>query len=382
LQQIEEFVTLSFVHTPVLEPAQQQALQADFASLLEKSYQSEITIGSLSVGEVLKVEKESLLVDISGKYEGVVPMKEVPDCDTAEQLATLFTAGQRMDFFVVKDNEEQGHYLLSLRRVSFVKNWETLQTVKEKQENITATLLGLTKGGMLASVLNVKGFIPASQLRASKTAEEMVGETLPVKVLEVDRHRNKLILSHRMAVFEQKAQLRAETLKTLEENTTVTGEVVKITDFGVFIDINGVDGLLPLSEITWQRIKHPADVLTLGQVLTVTVLTIDHERQRISLSLKRMQADPWSLVAVEFTPKQRIEAAVSKQLVSGVLVELMPGVEAFCPYAQHGRIFEVGVRYPFEVLSIAPAERRVTLAYRPAETAEAATQKDAVLATV
>lgn len=357
---------MSFVHTPVLEPAQQQALAADFASLLEKSFHSEITIGSLSVGEIIKVDKESLLIDISGKYEGVVPMKEVPDCDTAEQLNQLFQAGQRMDFFVVKDNEEHAHYLLSLRRVSFVKNWETLQQHKEKQENITATLLGLTKGGMLASVLNIKGFIPASQLRGSKPIEEMVGETLPVKVLEVDRHRNKLILSHRMAVFEQKAQLRAETLKTLAEDTTVTGEVVKITDFGAFIDINGVDGLLPLSEITWQRIKHPSDVLALGDVLSVTVLTIDHERQRISLSLKRMQPDPWSLVAVEFTPKQRIEAVVSKQLVSGVLVELMPGVEAFCPYAQHGRIFEIGTSYPFEVLSIAPSDRRVTLAYRPA----------------
>ena len=342
-----------------------ESLEANFAALLEKSFNAEVRMGALSVGSILRVEKDGLLVDVDGKYEGFVPMKEVPNANTAEELAEAYNVGENLEFFVLRDNEEHHQYVLSLRRVQQVKNWETLSQAKEDQTTMQATILGVTKGGMLASVMNMKGFIPSSQLRVTKSLDDLSGEELPVKVLEVDSNRNKLILSHRQAVFEMKAAMRADTLKQLEEGTIVTGEVVKITDFGVFVDINGIDGLLPLSEITWRRIKHPSDVINLGEHVTVQVLTVDHDRQRISLSLKRMEADPWTVVDEMFQAGQQVEGRISKQLASGILAELTSGVEAYCAYGQHGRIFEQDVTYNFEVVSIASYDRRITLAYKP-----------------
>ncbi|XVJ50863.1 MAG: 30S ribosomal protein S1 [Vampirovibrio sp.] len=341
-----------------------ESLEADFAALLEKSFNVEVRMGALSMGSILRVDKESLLVDIDGKYEGVVPMKEIPNAHTSEDLAEQYQVGDHLEFFVLRDNEEHHQYVLSLRRVQQVKSWETLSEAKEAQTTMQATILGVTKGGILASVMNIKGFIPASQLRVTKSLDDLSGEELPVKVLEVDSNRNKLILSHRQAVFEMKAAMRADTLKQLEEGTIVTGEVVKITDFGVFVDINGIDGLLPLSEITWRRIKHPGDVIRLGEQVTVQVLTVDHERQRISLSLKRMEADPWTVVDEMFQAGQEVEGRISKQLASGVLAELASGVEAYCAYGQHGRVFEQDATYTFEIVSIASYDRRITLAYK------------------
>jgi small subunit ribosomal protein S1 len=342
-----------------------EALQANFAAMLENSFDSEVRMGSLSLGEIIEIEKDSLLVDIHGKYEGRVPMKEIHGCHTSQDLLDTFKVGDRQEFFVLRDNEEHHHYVLSHRRVAQVKNWEALATARDDRETLQATVLGQTKGGMLATVKNIKGFIPSSQLRVTKALEDLPGDELPVKVLEVDSQRNKLILSHRQAIFEMKAAMRADTLKQLLEGTTVTGEVVKITDFGAFVDINGIDGLLPLSEITWRRIKHPSDVLNLGEHVTVQVLSVDHERQRISLSLKRMGTDPWDTVNDVFVVKQQVEGRISKQLASGALAELIPGVEAFCAYGQHGRIFEPDNTYTFEIVSIASQERRITLAYKP-----------------
>ncbi len=342
-----------------------ESLEADFAALLEKSFNAEVRMGALCVGRILRIEKESLLVDVDGKYEGVVPMKEIPNAHTAEDLLEQFQVGENLECFVLRDNEEHHQYVLSLRRVQQVKNWDALSQAKDDQTTMQATILGVTKGGMLASVMNIKGFIPSSQLRVTKSLDDLSGEELPVKVLEVDSNRNKLILSHRQAIFEMKAAMRADTLKELEEGTVVTGEVVKITDFGVFVDINGIDGLLPLSEITWRRIKHPSDVINLGEHVTVRVLTVDHDRQRISLSLKRMEADPWTVVDELFQVGQQVEGRISKQLASGVLAELTSGVEAYCAYGQHGRIFEQETTYNFEVVSIAAYDRRITLAYKP-----------------
>jgi ribosomal protein S1 len=235
--------------------------------------------------------------------------------------------------------------------------------LKESREIIESTVTGTTKGGVLVNILGFKGFIPASQLRVAKTLSELVGDTLPAKILEVDRQKNKLILSHREAVFELKAKMRAETLSSLKEGEIVEGDVVKITDFGVFIDINGIDGLLPLSEITWRRIHHPSGMLQLGERLTVSVLTIDRQLQRISLSLKRLQRDPWETVHDQIKVGDEVVGRVSKLLNSGVLAELIPGVEAYCVYSQQGRHFMMNEAYQFRVVSIYSAERKITLEY-------------------
>lgn len=367
------------VLSPVLDMSpESSALHDSFTALLEKSLTTEIKPASLIVGEVVRVEKDGVLVDIGGKYEGYVPLKEIPGCHSVEDMQAEFQPHQVREFFVLRDDEEGFRYLLSVRRVNTVKNWEILQELRDNQQPVDATIMGPTKGGILANVMGIKGFIPASQLRVTKAFEDLNGEVLPVKVIEVDRNRNKLILSHRQAVFEQKAALRTETLRQIQENDVVEGEVVKVTDFGVFVDINGIDGLLPLSEITWRRIKHPSDVLRLGDRVTVSVLTIDYERQRISLSLKRMEVDPWETIETKYQVGDQLEAPITKHLASGILAEMVPGVEAYCSYGQNGRLFEVESVYRFEVVSIAVPDRRITLQYvgpaenQPAQTAQTA----------
>ncbi|MBX2860067.1 MAG: S1 RNA-binding domain-containing protein [Vampirovibrio sp.] len=369
-------MTLSIIdplNSEDVDPKMESARQ-DFASLLEESFKTEYTPGSIVVGEILKVEKDCLMVDVGGKSEGVVPIHEIPDRHNIENLADVYEAGQVKEFYVLSEFDDDTPFLLSVRRVNAWKNWHKLSEMKENNDTVEAKVAGITKGGILVRVMELKGFIPASQLRVAKTLNDLVGDTLPAKILEVDRTKNKLVLSHRQAIFEEKAALRKETLSKLNEGDVVNGEIVKVTDFGVFVDINGIDGLLPLSEITWRRIKHPSEVLALGQQIQVQVLTVDQELQRISLSLKRMETDPWQTVADKFSVGDEFEGQVTKLLNSGVLVELTPGVEAFCAYIPGNKIFFLDERYPFEIVSIQSHDRKITLEYRGTLNAPATAQ--------
>ncbi len=342
----------------------QEQNRINFEALLEKSFETSLRPGSIVVGEILRVDKDGMLVDVGGKSEGFAPIKEIPGCYNLEELNAQFSVGQVKEFFILREYDEEIQFLLSIRKVAASKSWETLAELKNTNETVNVTVTGMTKGGILVNVHDLKGFIPASQLRVAKTLTDLVGEALPAKILEVDKAKNKLILSHRAAIFEQKAQMRSETLNRLNEGDLVEGEIVKITDFGVFVDINGIDGLLPLSEITWRRIKHPSEVLKLGERIQVSVLTVDKDLQRISLSLKRLEADPWQSVMEHFKVGQQLNGRISKMLSSGVLAELMPGIEAYCAYDHNGKFYFVDETYAFEIVSIAVHDRKITLEFR------------------
>lgn len=354
--------------TTFLETSEEMRLS--FADLLEKSFETALKPGTIVVGEVLKLEKDGMSVDIGGKSEGAVPMKEIPGCYGLDDLRAQYKPGQVLELFLLNQHdgvdETRPHYTLSIRRVAMWKNWDRLMELRDSREIVEATVSGTTKGGVIVNILGFKGFIPASQLRVAKTLHDLVGDVLPAKILEVDKHKNKLILSHREAVFEQKAKMRAETIGKLNEADIVEGEIVKITDFGVFVDINGIDGLLPLSEITWRRIQHPSEVLTLGERLTVRVLTVDRNLQRISLSLKRLQPDPWVTVNEHFKVGEVLNGRISKLLNSGVLAELAPGIEAYCAYDNSGRQYYLTETYCFRIVSIFAGERKITLEYQGA----------------
>ncbi len=354
--------------TTLMETSEE--MRQSFASLLEKSFETDFKPGNILVGEVLKLEKDGLTVDIGGKSEGFVPMKEIPGCYNLDELKNSYQVGQCTEFFLLNaqdgNDETRPHYTLSVRRVNMWKNWDRLLELRESREIVETTVTGTTKGGVIVNIMGFKGFIPASQLRVAKTLHDLIGDVLPAKILEVDKHKNKLILSHREAVFEQKAMMRAETIGKLNEGDIVEGEIVKITDFGVFVDINGIDGLLPLSEITWRRIQHPSEVLTLGERVTVRVLTVDRELQRISLSLKRLQPDPWQTVNEQFQVGEILPGRISKLLSSGVLAELAPGVEAYCAYDNGGRQYYINETYSFKIVSIFAADRKITLEYQGA----------------
>lgn len=352
--------------TTLMETSEE--MRQSFADLLEKSFETALKPGTIVPGEILKLEKDGLTVDIGGKSEGFVPMKEIPNAYHLDELRANYNPGQVLELFLLSQHdvsdESRAHYTLSIRRVTMWKNWDRLLELKEAREIVETTVFGTTKGGVIVNIMGFKGFIPASQLRVAKTLHDLIGDTLPAKILEVDKYKNKLILSHREAVFEQKAKTRAETINKLNEADIVEGDIVKITDFGVFVDINGIDGLLPLSEITWRRIQHPSEVLTLGERLTVRVLTVDRNLQRISLSLKRLQPDPWQTVNEQFKVGELLTGRISKLLNSGVLAELAPGVEAYCAYDNRGRQYFLNESYPFKIVSIFGGERKITLEYQ------------------
>lgn len=336
--------------------------QEAFAQLLEDNFSRQLAPFSMAVGEILNITKDHLVVDIGGKCEGLVPLKEIPGCSNEDEMRQQFAIGEIRDFFILRDFDEDQPYLLSLRRVEAWKDWDELKTLQEANQTLQVPVVNVTRGGVLVQALRLKGFIPASQLRIAKTLDDLVGETIPVKLLEVDRTKNKLILSHRAAVYEFQAEQRANTIHALTESMIVEGEVVKITHFGAFVDIKGIDGLLPLSEISWRRLKHPSDELSLGQQVRVEVLTIDRQQERISLSMKRLLPDPWESVTTRFKEGDQVNGLISKFLSSGFLAELEPGVEAYCSYYQIPKdSLTMGDLMNFKIVSVAAPDRRITI---------------------
>ena len=363
----------SLLLTPTLPPSedpQVTAMRSQFEALLSGSQSGDPISGELALGEILAVEKDGLRVDIGGKSEGFCPMRETPNIYSYEELQSTYRVGQAIEFFVMseQDSDDHAYYRLSVRRVNAFKNWDHIIQLMTEGSIIEVTVAAATKGGVLVNVLDLKGFIPASQLRVAKTLPELVGDTLIAKILEVDKDKNKLILSNRQAIFETQAAQRVETMTKLEAGDIVEGAVVKMTHFGVFIDINGIDGLLPLSEISWRRVQHPSEAFELGEMVRVVVLNVDQERQRISLSKKRLEQDPWETAVETLTIGDVMEAPVTKILGSGVLAEIMPGVEAYCHNnSRPGQPFEVGESGPFRVVAIHMDDRRITLKWAGAE---------------
>ena len=267
----------------------------EFEQLLEESFAKSNSVADIVEGTVIKKETEGYLVSVKGaKMEAFLSNKELSS--DAEELEI----GEVREFYVLKEENNDDSMLLSLKRIAFAQAWAQLNDAKIQGDTILAKVVSTVKGGVLVDIADLKGFIPSSQLRTGTPFEGLVDTKIEVKVLEADPKKNKLILSQRQAVAEQRDQVVDNVLSSLEEEQIVSGNVVRITDFGAFVDINGIDGLLPISEISWQRIKHPSDVLTLGDTIEVKIIKIDQELKRISLSLKRMGENPWQQIEGQF----------------------------------------------------------------------------------
>jgi ribosomal protein S1 len=248
-----------------------------------------------------------------------------------------------------------------------------LENQKKNDDTIRAKISNVVKGGVVVDVYGLRGFVPASQLRVKGTTpEELIGMEIPMKILETDTKRNKLILSQRLAVQEEKAAQREKILSTLESGQVVTGEVVRIADFGAFIDLGGLDGLLPISEISWERVSHPSDVLKVGQMVTTKVLKVDQEKGHISLSLKQMQPDPWKEIEDKFNEGQVVNGTVRKIQSFGAFVQIYPGVDALLPTvemseqptAKPEEIVQVGQQVKAIIKKFSPKEHKISLSLK------------------
>ncbi len=337
----------------------------EFEQLLEESFAKANTIADIVEGTVIKKENEGYLVSVKGaKMEAFLPNKELSEGEELE-------VGDIREFYVLKEENNEDAMQLSLKRIAFAQAWAQLNDAKIQGDTILAKVVSTVKGGVLVDIADLKGFIPSSQLRTGTPFEGLVDTKIEVKVLEADPKKNKLILSQRQAVAEQRDQVVDNVLSSLEEGQVVSGNVVRITDFGAFVDINGIDGLLPISEISWQRIKHPSDVLTLGDTIEVKIIKIDNELKRISLSLKRMGENPWQQIEGQFEEGQTVKGTVNKVTTFGAFINIFPGVEALLPVAEMSdenvnpfNLYKVGDEVDVLIKKFTPKEHRIALSVK------------------
>lgn len=347
-------------------------LRTEFERLLSESFNYKFEQGDIVTGNVVRVERDGILVDVGGKSEGFVPIKEVSNVPV-DNIEDVVKVSDRLEFYILREENENGQLTLSLKRVAQARGWVQLEQQKKSDETIRAKISQVVKGGVVVDVYGLRGFVPASQLRVKGTTpEELIGMEIPMKILETDTKRNKLILSQRLAVQEEKAAQREKILSTLEAGQTVTGEVVRIADFGAFIDLGGLDGLLPISEISWERVSHPSDVLKVGDMVTTKVLKVDREKGHISLSLKQMLPDPWKEIEDKFQEGQVINGTVRKIQSFGAFVQIYPGVDALLPTVEMSEqpnikpeeVVHVGQELKAIIKKFSPKEHKISLSLR------------------
>jgi len=338
--------------------------ELDFEKLLEQ-YDYKFQKGDLVKGIICGFDAQGVLVDIGAKAMAVVPTYEA--VDKGEQPENIFKKGQECEFLIIREEDEDGKFLLSKKKVDNAYAWKELEKVKANDEVILGTIVNVVKGGVLVDVSGIRGFIPTSQLRARESELE-VGSKLELKILTLDVQQNNFILSNKKVYEDTVEEARKNIFSQIEPGQVVKGEVVRITDFGAFIDIGGLDGLLPLSQLSWRWIDHPTDILKVGEKIDVEVISIDYDKQRVSLSLKNLEPDPWIEAAEKIKEGDKVQGTVTRLKHFGAFIEVLPGVEALLPHNEvvdfqneTGNIVKVGDKIDTYVVKFNPADKRISL---------------------
>ncbi len=317
----------------------------------EEDRVSELNRGDVVSGTVVFVGAEGVALDVGAKIEGTIPLNQLSEEPlTLEQAQEQFKPGDKIDAYVVRSDMQNGVIILSKKRAEQDKGWRKLQAVFENNENITVHIDEKVKGGLVANIEGVRAFLPASQLDVRRVNEldPYVGHPLDVRLIELNRKRNRVIISRRSIIEEQKTKAKTETLDRLAPGTILEGAVVEITDFGVFVNLGGVDGLVHRSELTYARFNHPKEVVKLGEHVKVQVIDVDGERDRINLSMKALSSDPWQAAVEKYTIGQRVTGKVTNLTNFGAFVEIESGLEGLIHVSELS--WTKRVRHPNEVL--------------------------------
>ena len=345
----------------------------DFEELLKK-YDYKFQKGDLVKGIVCGFDGSGVMVDIGAKTIAIVPEKEAVDKN--EKLEEKFQKGEEYEFLIIREEDEDGKFLLSRKRVDFAYAWKELENVKAADETILGTVAGIVKGGVLVEVSGVRGFVPSSQLRVKETELE-VGGKIELKILTLDAQQNNFILSNKKVYDDSAVEARKNVFSQIEPGQIVKGDVVRITDFGAFIDLGGIDGLLPLSQLSWRWIDHPTDILKVGDKIDVEVIAVDHDKQRVSLSLKNLEPDPWVEAEKQIKEGDKVEGTITRIKHFGAFVEVFPGVEALLPHNEvvelqnkNSNILQVGDKVMTYILKFNPTDKRIALTVNEPKTEE------------
>lgn len=334
-----------------------------------------ISVGDVVKATVTKVEDKQALVDVGYKYDGLIPISELSPLHV-EKVSDEVAVGDSFEVRVIKLNDEKEELVVSKKAVAMESAWSDLEQKMESGEIITATVKEIVKGGLVVDV-GVRGFIPASMVERHFVEDfaDYKGKELTLKVVEMDKEKNKVILSHK-AVLEDEVKVKKQSiLDTIKPGQVLEGTVQRMTDFGVFVDIGGVDGLVHVSELAWNRVEKPSDVVKEGDKVQVKVLKVDKENERIGLSIKETQAGPWSNVAEDFKAGSIVNGTVKRLVTFGAFVEVAPGIEGLVHISQianrrvntPGEVLKEGQEVQVKVLDVVPQEQRISLSIRAVE---------------
>ncbi len=335
---------------------------------------TDVEEGELVTGTIVKIEHDEVLLDIRSKSEGVIPARELSIRDDVN-TSDVVSIGDEIEALVITKEDKDGRLVLSKKRAEYKRAWISVEEKFQNGENVVGEVIEVVKGGLILDI-GLRGFLPASlvDLRRVKDLDTYLGEFIEARVIEMDRNRNNVVLSRRVLLEEGRKNERAEIMSKLEKGMRLKGTVSSIVEFGAFVDLGGIDGLVHISELSWSHVNHPSEVVKVGDEVEVEVLDVDRNRERISLGLKQTTEDPWHTLIKNYPVGAIVEGKVTKIVPFGVFVALGDGVEGLVHISEMAKkhvnhpsqVVEVGKQIPVKVMSIDQDRRRISLSMKAA----------------
>lgn len=329
--------------------------------------------GDIVEGEVVRIDKDEVLVDIGYKSEGLIPSNELSIRKGADPTE-IVELGQRIEALVLQKEDADGRLILSAKRAAFEKAWNRIEESYNEQRTVEGPVIEVVKGGLILDI-GLRGFLPASlvDIRRVRNLDSFLGQRLECKVIELNRSRNNVVLSRRAVLEEERKEEREKILTSLEEGQIVKGTVSNLVDFGAFVDLEGIDGLIHISELSWNHVDHPSEVVEVGEEVEVKVLEVDRDRERISLGLKQTRKDPWQEIVERVNIGEQIKGRVTKLVSFGAFVEVAEGVEGLIhisELAEHhvetpDEIVRSGDEVEARIIDVDAKRRRLSLSLKP-----------------
>ena len=347
----------------------QNFAREDFAALLEESFQrADMAEGTVIKGKVVAIEKDDAVIDVGLKTEGRVKLKEF----TGPNRDVIIKVGDEVEVYLERVENALGEAVISRDKARREESWVKLEQAFEKQEKVNGTIFNQVKGGYTVDLDGAVAFLPRSQvdIRPIRDVTPLMGVVQPFQILKMDRRRGNIVVSRRTVLEETRAEARSELVANLEEGQTVDGVVKNITDYGAFVDLGGIDGLLHVTDIAWRRVNHPTEVLTVGQTVKVKIIKINQDTHRISLGMKQLMGDPWAGIEAKYPIEAKFTGRVTNITDYGAFVELEPGIEGLIHVSEMswtkknvhpGKILSTSQEVEVQILEVDSVKRRISL---------------------
>lgn len=335
--------------------------------------------GDIVTGKVINVTDNEIMVNVGYKSDGIIPKEEITNDHTVNPKS-LVAIGDEIKVYVIKVDDGEGNVLLSKKRVDLQKGWDDLEKIKDTEALLETKVIEVVKGGVISLSRGIRCFIPASQISDSYVEDltQYIGKSFNTKIIEIDRRRNKVVLSRKIVLKQEKEEIKKEIFAKLEKGQRIKGEVKNIADFGAFVDIGGIDGLIHISDLSWNRVRHPREILQVGDSVEVEVLDLDKEKEKISLGLKQTRPHPWQVAGEKYQVGDVVEGKVVRMLDYGAFVELEPGVDGLVHISEISEKYvtkpsqelELGQMVKAKILDINIEQTRISLSIAAANKTE------------